>query len=444
MFTAAKPLRARTVILNVIVFLGVRRYVVFIRSNAFKASSVILSLALLAMLLAAPPHTWAQETNSEERARAFQLYDQNKFTEAIPLLEKVVKNNASDVVALEHLGWAMFVVAGSTTDHQERKKQRDRARTVLLRAKELGDDSELLRMGLDALSKPDPSDAAFSSVREADAAMREGEEAHTKGDLDKAIAGYERALRFDPKLYMAALFTGDMYFKKGTQATDPKSKNEHFNKAGEWFTRAIAIDANIETAHRYWGDALMHQGKQQEAMMKFIDAVIADPGNRNGYMGLSQWGQRNQVSMAHPAIDIPVKVSLSGAKKIDVTLAPGLRDRVDGSGAWEHYGFVRAKWVVEDFAKAYPNEAVYRHTLREETEALRKTAEVASELLKSGKIESLSPSLAALVKLNEAGLLESYIFFARVDGGIARDYPDYRQANHDKLRRYWTEFVIAK
>jgi len=444
MFTAAKPLRGRTVILNVIVFLAVRRYVVFIGSNAFKASRVILSLALLAMLLAAPPHTWAQETNSEVRARAFQLYDQNKFTEAIPFLEKVVKNNASDVVALERLGWATFVVAGSTKDPQERKKRRDRARTVLMRAKELGDDSELLRMGLDALSQPDPLDAAFSSVKEADAAMREGEEAHARGDLDKAIAGYERALRFDPKLYVAALFTGDMYFKKGYQATDAKSRNEHFNKAGEWFTRAIAIDANIETAHRYWGDALMHHGKQQEAMMKFIDAIIAEPGNRNGYMGLSQWGKRNQVSMAHPAIEIPVKVSLSANKKPEVNFDPAMRDRPDGSGAWEHYGLVRAKWVVEDFAKAYPNETIYRHTLREETEALRKTAEVASELLKLGKIKSLSPSLAVLVKLNEAGLLESYIFFAGVDGGIVRDYPDYRQANLDKLRRYWTEFVISK
>lgn len=412
-------------------------------SHAFNPSVVVLSLLLL-LLLAAPPRTWAQEANSEERARAFDLYDQNKLAEAIPLLEKVVKKNASDVVALERLGWATLVVAGSTKDPQERKKQRDRARTALTRAKELGDSSELLRLGLEALSKPDPSEAAFSSVKEADAAMREGEEAHARGNLDKAIAGYERALRFDPKLYMAALFTGDMYFKKGYQATDPKSRNENFDQAGEWFSRAIAIDANIETAHRYWGDALMHQGKQQEAMMKFIGAIIAEPGNRNGYMGLSQWGQRNQLSMAHPAIEIPVKVSHSAEKKIDVTLAAGLRERVDGSSAWEHYGFVRAQWVVEEFAKAYPKEPVYRHSLREETAALRKTAEVASELLKSRKIESLSPSLAALVKLNEAGMLESYIFFARANEGIVRDYANYRQDNADKLKRYWTEFVIGK
>ena len=409
------------------------------------AKCVVLSLLLLpAMLLASSSHTLAQGTDSAERVRAFQLYDQNKFTEAIPLLESVVKKNPSDMIALERLGWATFVVAGSTKEPSERKKMRDRARTFLMRAKELGDDSELLRTGLEGLAQPDPLDHAFSNVKEADAAMREGEAAHAKGDLDKAIANYERALRLDPKLYMAALFTGDMYFKKGYQATDPRAKDEHFNKAGEWFGRAIAIEPNIETAHRYWGDALMYQGKQQGAMMKFIDAIIAEPGNRNGYVGLSQWGQRNQVSMAHPEIDIPVKVSVSSGKKADITLAPGLRDRVDGSDAWEQYGFVRAKWVAEDFAKAYPDEAAYRHTLREETEALRKTAEVASSLLKSGKIQSLSPSLSALIKLNDAGMLESYIFFARADEGIVRDYFSYRQANQEKLRRYWTEFVVAK
>lgn len=408
-------------------------------------SAVVLSSLLLAFFsFVSPSQSSAQETNSPERVRALQLYQESKFTDAIPLLERVVKEDPSDVVALESLGWAMFVVSASTKDPQERKKQRDRARAFLVRAKELGDDSELLRRGLESLSQPDQLDNALSSVKEADAAMREGEAAHAKGDLDKAISGYDRALRLDPKLYLAALFLGDMYFKKGYLATEAKAKDAHFNEAGKWFARAIAIEPNVETAHRYWGDALMHQGKQQEAMMKFIDGIIAEPGNRNAYVGLSQWGERNQVSMAHPAIDIPVKVSIAGERKVDVTLAPGLHERVDGSAAWEHYGSVRAKWVGEDFAKAYPKEAAYRHTLREETEALRKTAEVASGLLKEGKVRSLSPSLAALVKLNEADLLESYIFFAMADGEIVRDYADYLRTNHDKLRRYWTDFVISK
>ena len=409
-------------------------------------SSVIASFLLLPVLLVGlTSRTLAQETEPPERIEAFKLFDQNKFTDAIPVLEKVVKASPSDSSALERLGWALFVVSSSIRDPQARKKQLDRARTVLKRSKELGNDSELLRTALENLEKDDPfAEPGFSPVKEADAAMREGEAAHIKGELDKAIKGYERALQLDPKLYLAALFAGDMYFKKGYQATEPKARDENFNKAGEWFARAISIEPNIETAHRYWGDALMHQGKQRDALIKFIDGIIADPGNRKAYVGLSQWGQRNSVNMGHPEIDVPVKITPTGDKKVDVSLAPGLLQRTDGSAAWEQYASVRTKWAGGEFARAHPNETGYRHSLREETEALRKTAEAASELLKSGKVQSLSPSLVALVKLNGAGLLESYIFFARADEGIVRDYSDYRRANHDKLQRYWTEFVIEK
>ncbi|MDQ3820646.1 MAG: tetratricopeptide repeat protein, partial [Acidobacteriota bacterium] len=277
------------------------------------------------------PSVRAQDTGDyqKQRERALLLYEQNKFTEAIPILEKLVRIKFDDLVVWERLGWATLVAAGSIKDPEERKKARDRARTALLRAKELGDDSELLREGLDALSKPDPTDLAFSSNKEADAAMREGEEAHTRGDLDKAIAAYQRALQLDPKLYFAPLFIGDMYYKKGYQTSDPRARNELLDKAGEWFAKAIAIEENIETAHRYWGDALMLQGKQQEAMMKFVEAIIAEPGNRNGYMGLMQWAQRNQVNMAHPNIDIPVKVSMTADKKLNVSFDPALKESPD-------------------------------------------------------------------------------------------------------------------
>jgi tetratricopeptide (TPR) repeat protein len=135
--------------------------------------------------------------------------------------------------------------------------------------------------------------------------MREGEEAHSRGELDRAIKGYKRALELDPKLYLAALFTGDMYFKKGMQANDAGEKKEMMAAAGEWFERAIAIDENIETAHRYWGDALEAEGRLEEARDRFVDAIIAEPYGRRAYVGLTQWGKRHQVSLGHPRIDIP-------------------------------------------------------------------------------------------------------------------------------------------
>ncbi|MDX6578337.1 MAG: hypothetical protein QOE96_4290, partial [Blastocatellia bacterium] len=91
----------------------------------------------------------------------------------------------------------------------------------------------------------------------------------------------------------------------------------------------------------------------------------------------------------------------------------------------------------------YPDEKVYRHSLKEEAAALRMVAEFAAKDLKSGKVKTLEVSLENLVRVNDAGLLEPYILFARPDQGIARDYAAYRKANRDKLRRYWLEIAIG-
>jgi hypothetical protein len=114
------------------------------------------------------------------------------------------------------------------------------------------------------------------------------------------------------------------------------------------------------------------------------------------------------------------------------------------------YGMSRALWMnkkdgsrSDKFAKAYPNESVYRHSLAEEVEALRGVVESVQEQVKQKRVKTLTPSLENLMKLNDAGLLEAYILFVKPDRGIARDYPTYRKANRDKLRRYWLEVVIG-
>ena len=47
-----------------------------------------------------------------------------------------------------------------------------------------------------------------------------------------------------------------------------------------------------------------------------------------------------------------------------------------------------------------------------------------------------------LKKLNDAGLLESFVLFVRADTGMKQDYPAYRQNNRDKLNLYLTQYVM--
>ena len=385
---------------------------------------------------------FAQIQDPAERQRALDLYESSNYAAALPLLEKVSAVNPNDIAILSRLGFVLYASSTTEKDAALRQKIRERARVILSRSKSLGDDSNLTAIALDALSRNDASDVPFSSIRSAEAAIREGEDAFVRGDLDKALSSYQHALELDPKLYEAPLYAGDMEFKKAHNSTDPQYRSDHFDAAGAWFAKAIAIDANRETAYRYWGDALDSQGKTTEARDKFVDAIVAEPFARSAYVGLTQWADRHKAVLRHPKIEPPNSMRTEG-NQTTLTIDPRTLNSTDGSNEWLMYNLTRVAWSKGDFFKNYPDEKVYRHSLKEEAAALRMVAEFAAKDLKSGKVKSLEPSLAMLVKLNDDGFLEAYVLFAHPDQGIARDYESYRAANRDKLRRYWSEVVIS-
>jgi hypothetical protein len=83
--------------------------------------------------------------------------------------------------------------------------------------------------------------------------------------------------------------------------------------------------------------------------------------------------------------------------------------------------------------------------MKEEATALRIVAELVANDVKTGKLKFVNdPSLAILLKLNQANLIEAYVLFARADDGIAQDYEAYRRDNRAALRRYWSEFAVAQ
>ncbi|HEY0346921.1 MAG TPA: hypothetical protein VGC60_02080 [Pyrinomonadaceae bacterium] len=400
---------------------------------------ILLNMGLLMVLLATAAAVSAQDAS--ERQRALDLYESSQYAAALPLLERVAQANPNDVAVLSRLGFVLYATSTAEKNAPTRQQMRDRARTILLRSKSLGDDSNLTSIALDALSSKDVADVTFSNIRAADAAIREGEAAFVRGELDQALSSYKHALELDPNLYEAALYAGDMEFKKAYKSTDPQFRNDHFNASGVWFAKAIAINPNAETAYRYWGDALDAQGKTNEARDKFIDAIVAEPYGRRAYVGLTQWAQRHKVQLGHPHIVPPNSTTTQGANTT-LNIDPRTLDSKDGSNEWLMYDLTRIAWQKSDFSRNYPTEHAYRHSLKEETAALRMVAEACSKDLKSGKVKELEASLETLVKLNDAGLLESFILFARPDEGIAHDYQAYRATNRDKLRRYWLEVAI--
>lgn len=397
------------------------------------------ALVLLALLVSAALRTPAQNPDDfqTERARAIQLVNENKFDEALPVFERLAASSQADGQVMYGLGIALLMTSDKLKDEEAQRKARLRGRESLVRAQQMGVTDAHLAMLLKSV-KPNGALAGVSDNKEANEAMRVASEAFTAKDYEKAAREYERAARLDPTLYEAALYTGNTHYAL-----------KNWAKAGEWFARAVAIDPEKETAHRYWADALMYAGKQEEARDKFFEAIIQDPYSELTWRGLSNWAEMNKVTLAHPKIDIPTNVSSQANGDVDITIDEKAlkEDSTDGSSAWMMYGLSRAVWptgkdgkLSEKFAKAYPNEKTYRHSLAEEVDALQMVIGMVKEQGK--KIKQLEPSLAKLVKLNEAGLLEPYVLFARADRGIAQDFAEYRKANRDKLRRYLLEYVV--
>jgi tetratricopeptide (TPR) repeat protein len=373
----------------------------------------------------------ARSQDDGERKRAFQLYREGKVAEALPVFEKLASANPWDRDVVETLGFLVLSQAVYTKDPVARKAARLRGRELLLRAQELGANDPLLSNSIAGIPPDGGDDVSFSAKKEVDDAMREGEAAFANQDFAKAIELYQRALLFDPQQYAAALFTGDAYFQLGKHG-----------QAGEWYAKAIAIDPDRETAYRYWGDSLMKQGKMTEAREKFIEAFIAEPYNRLARAGFVNWGERNKITIAHPQIEIPTSVTPLENGKMTISLDPKVLSKgKDPAGtAWMMYGLVRASWATNNFSKEYPEEKVYRHSLKEEAAALRAVVHALPKREK--QVKELDPSLRTLIKLDSDGLLEAYILLAMPDEGIAHDFTSYRQGNVDKLRRYVVSYLL--
>jgi tetratricopeptide (TPR) repeat protein len=380
------------------------------------------------VLIALSPLVPAQSDKTAQlRAEAFRLMDALKYIEALPLLEKLAAASPNDPDVMRNLAFALMGQAKNTPDASAAKALRARARAAFVQAKAAGDDSPMVAGMIDSIAPDGGEEGSFTAHKQAEAIMQKGEAAFSTGKLDEALELYQQALKLDPKLYHAALFSGDVYAHK-----------QKYADAESWYQRAIAIDPNIETAYRYSATPLMEQKKYDQARDRYVEAWITAPYSKFALQGMVQWGQATNTGLGHPKVDIPkTTVGADGKQNTTVNINP-LSD--DGSMAWIAYSTTREMWKKEKFAKAFPAEKAYRHTVAEEADALRSVVSTAKTL----KAKTLNPQLATIEKLDKDGLLEAFIIMALPDQGIARDHAAYLRTSRDKLRQYVLNYVIEK
>jgi tetratricopeptide (TPR) repeat protein len=394
------------------------------RNTIVARSRALVLLGCAIVVLMAALFSWMHENRvrSElalERVRALRLCDDHKELDALPSLEKLAAANPRDGAIGEGLARALVAKSATLTKEDESKAALLRARDLLLhlqKAKILSDAGKVLL----ALIPAESQRTRPSEESEIDALLREGESSFARRDFVTACAVYEHAYALDPTSYNAAIFAGDSHFARG-----------QLDEACTWFARAASIDPNQATAFRFWGDALVRQGKSVEARDKYFDGVIADPYSRASWLSLRQWGERNHLALVHPRV-LPRDPPNGQTPK---------RLASDGTIYVALYEGTRSAWKRNRFQDQLPDEKIYRRTLREESEGLRAVATAVTSDVESGVIKKLDPTLEMLVRLDEEGLLDAYIVLVRADGGIAKDYPAYREKHRNTLVRYLSKYV---
>jgi tetratricopeptide (TPR) repeat protein len=401
------------------------------RANS-RAIAALLALATIALVVeSAHAQTPSPNDYATERAKAVALAKQQNWLEALPLFEDLSQKNPKDAYVLEGLGQSLIAHAATLQDPEGAGKERLRAKAALQAAQQLGDHSQLLENLLDTL-KTLPANGAvtYADKEDVDAALKAGEAAFAKQDYEEAIKNYSHALELDPKSYWAALFVGDSYFA---------AKN--FPQAGEWYDRAAQIDPDRETAYRYHADMLTKQRDFDAARILSIEAIVAEPYNNIPWRGLVAWSNASRVRLQRVHIETGSSATPNGESKVTITMDPNQPSEV--AAVWFAYGGTRALWRQERFKKEFPQEAQYRHSLAEETDALTTAAKVAEETGRKSADGPVAkdPNIQLLLRLYREQMIEPYVLLSAADQGIAQDYVEYRAKNRAKLQAYLGEYV---
>jgi tetratricopeptide (TPR) repeat protein len=370
---------------------------------------------------------WAAGDPSLSPKEAAQLFESGNFENALPVYEALAAADPTNAVYAERLAFCLLVRFENLPDGEERTAAFERARSEARRAKSLGNESNLMQVVLDRVEQP------IGLAKEA--TMQAAEAAFSRGDLATALAGYQDIALRDPTSYEARLYAGDVYFVM-----------KKVESAGEWFQKAITLDPDRETAYRYWGDALLQSNQPQAALQKFVDAVVAEPYSRRAWMGLKQWADRTGHELAHPRIEPPAQPQSASTdpatKDVEINVNLDTTEDPDLVARWLVYSAHRALWRSELFARNFPGEQQYRHTLAEEVEAFQMLLAVLDEAKQPAAIED--ESLRNVSLLAKDGMLAPYVLISAADAGIAQDYAAYRAAHRDVLHAYVARYVVRK
>ena len=181
-----------------------------------------------------PDNTTVVDNVGNFNAKADELYNQERYQEAIEWYDKALAINPNDVYALYSKGGALHGLGR----YQEAIEWYDKALAI----------------------NPSYEDALGGK----------GGALHGLGRYQEAIVWYDKALAIDPN---------DVYELSGKG--DALLNLERYQEAIVWYDKAIAINPNYVSALVGKGDALLNLERYQEAIVWYDKALAIYPNNTN-------------------------------------------------------------------------------------------------------------------------------------------------------------------
>ena len=363
-----------------------------------------------------------------EAKQADTLYQHAQTLATLPLYEDLHAQRPQRTFYTVRLALAYIAKGGAETSPDANKADTARARQLLAEAKAQGDNSDMTQV---LISKLDESGAAPATSGPRPAGMdafEQGEVLFNKGDLKQAAEQYAAAWSENPKFYLAAVFAGDSEYKQ-----------DHYEAAGMWFQRAIALEPNRETAHRYWADSLSKDGKTAEAHQQFVEAFVAEPYAKAPRLVLKTWAGSHELRYVPPPITLPAAPTTGKDGHINITF-DGSKQNDPLAPAWLMYSMNAALWQGEKFKKEFPKETVYRHSLAEEVDTLKSMLISVREMkIPESKWDA---TIRSLMALDKDGMLECWILLDNPDQGVAQDYAAYRAGHRELLKAYVEKYDL--
>lgn len=253
------------------------------------------------------------------------------------------------------------------------------------------------------------TDKGFSTVRytrnaAVEAIMVKAEQAFANKNYDSARAYYLQALETDTAYYTVITYIGQTY---GIQ--------KNWEKAIEWYQKAIRSNYIDYMAHWFLADAYMEMKQTEEAKKEILIAHVLNRNNPRIRVSLNYILKSNGLKMSSWVFNPQYNVTKDADNKVKVMYGDG----------WLSYALTKAVWAHEpgySQSMGYTDESFFREL--EEKEAL--IGMIVSEDPKTLAL----PETLALQKATEDGKenrLQEFIFYEillTAHPGVAFQLPD--------------------